>query len=475
MPKLLLSHKWLWLILVLAFGVRLYRIDNPIADWHSFRQADTASVTREYVKNGVDILRPHYQDLSNIQSGKDNLEGYRMVEFPFINAGTAVLIRATGAPLDLTSRLVTVGFSLGALISLYFLVKQESGQRLALLTAFIFAVLPYSVFYSRAVLPESAMLFFFLLSLGTFARWLRHKKWQFYLISLTALSLALLLKPFVGFLAPVYLLLSIKYFGKKIIFQWPLLVYGALAVVPFIAWRDWITQFPTGIPANGWLFNSNGIRLRPAWFRWIFLERITVLIGGYVGSLLLAANLVNLKKDHWLYGAWWVGLLAYFVIIATGNVQHDYYQVLAIPLLCISFARGLLIIYDLILKRSSPKLALFICTGLLVLMLVLAWQQVKGFFNVNHWEYVEAGQAVDKLVPLDAKVIAPAFGDTHFLYQTNRTGWPIGFEIEDKITKGATHYVTTSNDDEARELGAKYKTLFSSDRYTIIDLTQPLP
>jgi hypothetical protein len=74
-------------LLVGAFLVRLYGITNPLADWHSFRQADTASVTREYIKHGVDLLHPKYHDLSNVQSGqmnegKDNVEGWRMVEFP---------------------------------------------------------------------------------------------------------------------------------------------------------------------------------------------------------------------------------------------------------------------------------------------------------------------------------------------------------------------------------------------------------
>ena len=110
---------------------------------------------------------------------------------------------------------------------------------------------------------------------------------------------------------------------------------------------------------------------------------------------------------------------------------------------------------------------------LIAVLLVLSWQQVAGYFNVNHWEYVEAGRAVDQLTPLDAKVIAPAFGDTHFLFQTNRTGWPIGFEIDDKISQGATHYVTTSFDDEAQELESRFATVVKTDRYLILNLTQP--
>ena len=70
------------IVILLTFFPRMYRIDNPIADWHSWRQGDTASVTREYVKHGIDILRPRYHDLGNVQSGKHNLEGWRMVEFP---------------------------------------------------------------------------------------------------------------------------------------------------------------------------------------------------------------------------------------------------------------------------------------------------------------------------------------------------------------------------------------------------------
>ena len=115
------------LILLLAFTLRLYRINNPIADWHAFRQADTASVTREYVKHGIDLLHPKYQDLSNIQSGKDNLLGYRMVEFSLVNALTAwFLIKLPFLDLVIFSRLISVFFSLGTILALFYLVKNFS-------------------------------------------------------------------------------------------------------------------------------------------------------------------------------------------------------------------------------------------------------------------------------------------------------------------------------------------------------------
>ena len=66
--------EYIILTLLLIFGllVRLYKIGNPIADWHSWRQADTASVTRSYVNLGLNLLYPKYQDISKIQTGYFN-------------------------------------------------------------------------------------------------------------------------------------------------------------------------------------------------------------------------------------------------------------------------------------------------------------------------------------------------------------------------------------------------------------------
>ena len=181
------------------------------------------------------------------------------------------------------------------------------------------------------------------------------------------------------------------------------------------------------------------------------------------------------QQDWSLYAMWWLGILAYFSVMASGNVQHDYYQVMAIPIIVITLARGLLIAEGALLKLL-PRLKqnLVPAVGLLLSALI-SWHYVGGYFNVNHWEYVEAGKVVDQLTPENALVIAPAFGDTTFLFQTNRTGWPIGFEIQDKIAKGATHYITTSYDDEARMLEQNYTTMVKTEKYLLLDFTKPLP
>lgn len=458
----------LGLILLLALVLRLYRINNPVADWHAFRQADTASVTREYVKaDKIDLLRPHYQDLSNIQSGFDNLEGYRMVEFPFVNGGLALILK-TFKSLDLVlfSRLASVFISLLTIVVIYQLVKEISGQKLALLSAFVYAVLPYSVFYSRAILPEPYFLFFSTFSIWQFYLFAKSRKLLPYLLAILGLALTALLKPFVVFLAPVYLAIMWRFRQQKIFKDWRIYLLPVLAFAPMLAWREWIKNFPTGVPVSDWLFNGNGIRLRPAWFRWLFYERFTKLFLGYFGVTFLFANLLKKNKEMLIYGAWWLGVLIYFVVIATGNVQHDYYQNFILPIVAISVARGMLIVYE----KLNKKIALPMIIVLSGLSLFFAGKQIAGYYNVNHWEYIKAGAAVDQLVDQNALVIAPAMGDTQFLFQTNRRGWPIGFELEDKINKGATIYASSSYDWEAKELETKYTVLAKTADYIIIDL-----
>ena len=66
--KFNIEYILLSLMLIAGFTVRLYKVENPIADWHSWRQADTSSVSRNFAKDGINMLRPTYDDISSIQT-----------------------------------------------------------------------------------------------------------------------------------------------------------------------------------------------------------------------------------------------------------------------------------------------------------------------------------------------------------------------------------------------------------------------
>lgn len=479
------NHKdkiiWILLgvILLGAFIVRLYKFDNPVADWHSWRQADTSAVSRNFVQHGYDILHPRFDDLSNIPSGKENPQGYRFVEFPIYNLTQAVLFQSIGIfTLEEWGRLVTIFASVFATLFLYLLVSRHSNRYLGLLSAFYYAFIPYNIFYGRTILPDPSMVTAILGGIYFFDRWLEyiHSKnvynekailWYFCAVVFTAS--AFLLKPYALFFTLPMLYLAWQRYGWRLILQWPLWMFAFITIIPLAAWRTWIAQFPEGIPANAWLLNGNGIRFRPSFFRWMLYERITVLISGYLGLLILLFGVFKVRKlREWpFFASFLVSSILYVVIFATGNVQHDYYQILIMPSLAIFFAIGS---YYLFKWSWIGKIILFVSLGSLFWF---GWYAVSGYFNINNIAIVNAGKAVDKLTPKDSLVIANLTGDTSFLYQTNRKGWP-SFEkpVPELIKMGADYLILVHPSPQDLEFKKQYKIVSVTKEYVIFDLHQ---
>lgn len=468
-------------VLCLTLITRLYKVTEPVADWHSFRQTDTASVARMYVTGGIDLLHPRYHDLSNIQSGKDNPMGWRMVELPLYQAVAAAITRAAPViSIDISLRMVSIAAAVGTAFVLMLLMLELSTPLIALLTGFVFAVLPYGVFYGRAILPETFAVFWAVLSIYLVHRAAVSSKRAgiFVLSAAVAGALAVLVKPTAGFLLlPVPYIIFRRYRFSPAMFM-SVIAYGVISVVPLLLWRQWIAQYPEGIPVFEWLLNKGGIRFKGAWFQWLFAERIGKLILGYWGLIPFGIGLISpvMKKEGWVSGLLAAGGLIYLSVFAAGNVQHDYYQVILLPIISIYTAKGLAF---LLTNRTFSRPASMGLAAVSMLFLVaFSWYTMRSFYWINRPEIIEAGSVAATLLPKDAKVIAPYNGDTTFLYQTERQGWPLGFDIDEKIAMGATHYVTvspTDDDWETKTLAETYTVLVRNERFAVIDLTKPKP
>lgn len=467
-------YMFLAVIAVLGFILRLYHITYPIGDWHSWRQSDTAAVARNYLRFGIDLLRPRYDDLSNIQSGKDNPMGWRMVEFPMYQGAGAMLVKTIPRfPLEVWLRLLTILASVGTAVLLGIIVSEHIDPFTGLLTALVYAVLPYSIYYGRTILPDPQMVWWSVVSIWLLTRG-RAIRWTVF--SAIAGALALLSKPMAAFLlVPIpYLIYRQSGISKNTLLKF--VVYGAISLIPLLLWRRWILQFPEGIPVSTWLYNGNGIRFKGAWFQWLFATRLGDLILGFWGLMLFGFGLVRqvTKREGWLFRWWAAGVLAYFIVFATGNVQHDYYQILIIPVVAVFVGKGLGMLIGGMpgVSRWPGRLLALVA---FIAMLVFSWYTIRTYYWINRPEIVEAGKVADALLPKDAKVIASYNGDTTFLYQTGRQGWPLGFEIDKKISMGATAYVTvspTDNDGETKDLANRYTVLVRNDKFAIIDLTK---
>ena len=113
------------------------------------------------------------------------------------------------------------------------------------------------------------------------------------------------------------------------------------------------------------------MRFHPAWWRWLFYERIGKLILGVFGSIPLYLGFAlkkNKLQTHLILLL--LGILIYFSVIARGNIQHDYYQILIIPFISIFVGIGSYYMFKFINPFS----------GIIVLLFSLSFSVILKYF-----------------------------------------------------------------------------------------------
>ena len=471
------AKNWVYglVLLLLILGglwVRIYKIGNPIADWHSWRQADTAAVTRNFVRFGVDLMHPRFDDLSSVASGKENPQGWRFVEFPIYNLLSFWFYGVLpGGSMEVAGRWVSIMASMVSAVVLASLVGRYKGRGWGIVTAAVFLFLPFNIYYSRVILPEPLAVGLALSGYWFFVRWWEKNRVWDYLVASVLWAAAILVKPTVGFLGlPICYLVWLRYkFGA--LGKLSLWGFAVMVILPFLGWREWMSQFPEGIPANRWLLNGDGIRLRPAWWRWLLGERLGRLILGIWGLVPFVGGFFNQtkKEEKHLWGLA-VGAVLYLMVFATGNVRHDYYQIVIMPAVVLLLVWGIFRMWTGDWLKWRRRVMVVFC---LVLGWGLGWYQVRDYYNINRPEIVEAGRRVNDIAENEAKVIAPYNGDTAFLYQTGRQGWPVVTKsIEEMIKDGAGYYVAVDFDQTTKAVIEKYQVLEMNNKYVIVKLTQ---
>lgn len=470
------KSQYFWLCLIIFFGllVRLYKIDAPIADWHSWRQADTAAVTRNFIKEGFNPLFPKYDDMTGVsEKPVVNPVRFRFVEFPVYNIFVYPLYLIFGID-DKLHRLVSILFSLGSTALLFLIVKKYVNVLTGLVAALFFALLPFNVFFSRTTLPEPTFIFFVLGMIYFISNWIEsNNNWQA-VLGFIFTATAFLIKPWaIFFFLPLLYLVFITNNTRKFWIKFILLT--AAALVPFALWRVWMLQQPQGIPASSWLLNGDGIRFKPAFWWWIISERMGREILGATGIVLFFIGFIcRPANGKYFLHIWALSSFLFMIVFATGNVRHNYYQIQFIPIACIFLSLG----FIQLLKGSSlfiPRIwTIMLAIFLFSLTFYFGFKMVKEFYKVNNPDMVEAGKRADNLLPKEAIVLAPYNGDTAFLYQTNRPGFPVtALPIPELVADfGVTSYVSTPRDDKTNWVLRHFRIIEETDKFVIADLTK---
>jgi len=471
----------LTLILLVAFVVRLYKIDAPVADFHSWRQADTAAVGRNLERSGFNLMMPTYDDLSNLQSGTDNPEGLRFVEFPLYNAVFAGLHSLMPFfALETWARIVAVLFSLLCIASLYYIALMEAGRTAAIFSAITYSIMPFFVYFSRVILPETpavALVVFalFLLHLYTTEK---NKKigtiW--FVFSLISFAASLLIKPTTIFYGLPLFMLFVRKYKYSIPKKLHVILYFVLAAVPLLMWRYYITKFPEGVPASNWLFTmvntSEGqkeIFMRPAFFRWMFFERLNnMILGGYLAGFFLL-GILRKQKTYLPLSIIAAGFI-YIFVFQGGNVQHEYYQVIAFPAIALAVGLGV----GLIIESTKTFLHPVITTPIIILIFsasfLFSWYKVNGYYVIPQ-DLLLMAKIIQTFTKPTDKVVADRMGDTTLLYLSDRKGAPLLYREPMEMKKMGYQYILTDKREIIEKLSLlKFEKLFENSQFALFAL-----
>jgi hypothetical protein len=234
-----LEHSWPALALfALALALRCYGLTAPLLDYHSWRQADTAAIARNFALHGYRVGLPEVD-----WGGR--LPGYVESEFPLYTFGLALLYGLFGVH-EWIGRLLTALCGAGAAAALYGLARPALGRRGAAYAGLALALLPFALYFGRAVMPDTLMLLTGALALASLRAWLARPAPGRLALALLLGALAPLAKtPNLLVLAPPLAYLTLAAAPPRR--RWPaLLLYAACFALPALLW----TRYARGLPLD---------------------------------------------------------------------------------------------------------------------------------------------------------------------------------------------------------------------------------
>jgi 4-amino-4-deoxy-L-arabinose transferase-like glycosyltransferase len=333
------------------------------------------------------------------------------------------------------ARLVNVLFGVFSIIVVYFIALLLFNQaRLALFSAFLLAIMPLAVFFSRNMQPESGGFFFMILSNLFYLKFITSSKKYHLALAGLSLSIAWLYKlSFFIAILPILFCLPLKTYWsnkKELLRQTLAFLFPYLAIVFSIAWLMHIGQWEFQqlgrvqfleifTPAYWQKFG------RTIWwyargenFTWIYL--LTTFLG-----IILAFIRRRGLLDRYIIG-WTITFIPYCMIFSDYVNQHNYYQMPFLGLVCVASAYALYFLSEQLKRLFRQARLIYV----MVLAVAVSIPSVYGSIARMHATVFlgqdVAGESLKEFTVPNERVflLAHVQGNAIARYAQRYMGWP---------------------------------------------------
>jgi 4-amino-4-deoxy-L-arabinose transferase-like glycosyltransferase len=471
--------------LAIAFAYRAPQLNAPILGEHAWRQADTASIARNFTENGYRILHPQI-DWGGRTSGEVESE---FPLYPFLVA----VLNGAFCESEIWARGLSLLFSLATIVFLYLLVRDFVDRETALWSSAFFAILPLCALFGRAVMPEPLMLMASVSGVYFFSRWTRTRGHWDFVASAALVSTACLVKLPCLYLGAPLLFLAWHCLGTRALREPWLWLYALIVLVPVVLWYWHAHQIfqETGLSFGIWGYGTDKwgnwdlVSSGEYWNRVLFNRLAHRHLTWFGFAIFLTGLFLRRKqREERLFDVWLAGLGVYLVVVGVGNYVHNYYQLPLLIPATVFMGKVYARFFRAPILRSPASLAL---AGALAAIAILSAARLHEFRAEENPETSSVFQLAEELRRVSdpsEKIISVSLDPTLF-YLAHRKGWKASLaslreeDVAVLIEQGARYVAGTRSDqgwsgEEARrfaDLRRAFSVSVDTDRYYIIKLS----
>lgn len=503
------------LLLGMVVGIAIFRLSTigiPALHWTVWKEIDYLAISQNFWKNGFNFLHPEV-------SWPAEPPRVTEMELPLVPFAAALLYQVFGYG-PLTARMVTLFAWLLMMIYVYRLACREFTPYIGLLSALCAGILPLYHPFNRFLFTEPSMIAMSVVSVYYVAEWADTSSRRKWILSIISLSLTFSLK-----LESLYLLLPLFWivFRKH---RFNIARYRAfiflimLSLILPVVWYSYAYYLETTGAHLFGIFKGHNksqfatLLLDFRWYRTMAGRIINGITGGFYGFGLFVLGLLFMfwNRKGSLIFAYLLSVVAYFGLIAEGQIDAPYRQLPIIPVVSIFIAFGaqtlvriLLAAFDFFkgsdVRGRTMTLAAASISFLFIVLIPI--QRLGDVFVVDGPAYFDRwnlAQEIGKTASEESKLVVVGEYTKHvggydispvLYYYAGLQGWNLTPDkwnaeyIETLRNKGATHLVFVKPygypsaffllpevpvEPFIQEMRAKYRVLFDGQDQLVLDL-----
>jgi hypothetical protein len=425
-------------VVLFGFFARAATFKSPLLDHHAWRQADTASISINFLRERFNILYPQVD-----QRGA-HVTGYVETGLELFAFAVAAIAKVAGFHTAIGRLLNALLFPCSALLVWTF-VKKRDGPRAALVAGFLYAFgFPLAMYIDRAFMNEALLICLSLVCLVSAQAYVAQGKKAALASLVVASALVGTVKlPYLVIWAPI-VGLFVETDGAGVWRRWELWL---MAVVDLLAVGLWYVHAHELALATGLTFGMtdklfDAPLVFSATFPSVLVLRLLKDVLGPVGMVGVVSGFwFALRERRWCDLFAVGGFVAYLVLVAKGNYIHDYYQLVCMPMAPALAAFGLVR-----LSESRAVVAANAARGGQMLAWAMAIAAAASFIrstSFHSWydypaDEIELCDSLRDLSQPTDRMVFLGYNDPSLMFCIDRKGWLLAsFEADEAHLRSA--------------------------------------